>query len=229
MSGLARQLVPELLDDMAPDDPAARASRRDLRRINALMMNRGILAGLLRAHVSAPPRHVVDLGCGDGHGALALARRMAPAWPGVTLTLVDAQPVVAEEVRAGLAALGWRVEVATADVMGWLAGAPRSDVTLASLFLHHFEGGALARLLAGIAARTDLLAAVEPRRSVPALLAARATWAIGAGAVTRHDAPASVRAGFRDGELDALWPGRVLCDRARGPFTHAFAARGLAR
>ena len=229
MSVVARRLVPEMLDAMDPADPAARASRRDLRRINALMMNRRVLAGLLRAHLAAPPRRLVDLGCGDGHGALALARGLAPDWPGVTLTLVDARPSVSAELRGEIAALGWRAEIVASDVFGWLAEAPRADAVVASLFLHHFEGAALGRLMAGIAGRAGLLAAAEPRRSSLSLWAARATWAIGANAVTRHDAPASVRAGFRPGELSAHWPGRVLCDGPRGPFTHAFAALGGAR
>jgi len=46
--------------------------------------------------------------------------------------------------------------------------------------------------------------------------------------VTRHDAVVSVRAGFRGGELAALWPrgeGWTIEERARGPFGHAFVAR----
>ena len=44
---LPRILEPETLDHLAPDDPAARRSRRDLRRVNAFMGARRILARAL--------------------------------------------------------------------------------------------------------------------------------------------------------------------------------------
>ena len=69
--------------------------------------------------------------------------------------------------------------------------------------------------------------ATEPLRTPLSYLAARAVGAIGANAVTRHDAPASVRAGFHGAELSRLWPGMVGFEGGRGPFTHGFAARGL--
>ena len=41
---LPRVLEPETLDHLAPDDPVAQRSRRDLRRVNAFMGARRILA-----------------------------------------------------------------------------------------------------------------------------------------------------------------------------------------
>ena len=219
-----RVLVPELLDALPPEAPEARASRRDLRRINAIMLQTWIMSSLLRTHVPSPPRTIVDLGCGDGHAALGLARALSGAWPDVTFTLLDARPAVSNAVRTGIEAAGWRVEVAQADVFDWLGHAPRRDVAVANLFVHHFEAGALARLLRGIAARAGTFVATEPRRARLALWASRAVGAIGANAVTRHDAPASVRAGFAGAELSALWPGRVFVEGPRAPFTHVFAA-----
>lgn len=223
-----RLLVPELLDTMLPQAPAARASRRDLRRINALMLQARILTGLLAEHVQRPPRRIVDLGCGDGHVTLAVARKMALAWPDASLTMVDAQPIVSRPVLTEIAALGWTVEVVTTNVFDWLEQAAQHDLALANLFLHHFEGAALSRLLQGVAHLSRTFVATEPRRSALALIAARSIRAIGANAVTRHDAPASVRAGFRNAELTAHWPGQVVrLDAARGPLTHAFVALGL--
>jgi hypothetical protein len=46
--------------------------------------------------------------------------------------------------------------------------------------------------------------------------------------VTRHDAVVSVRAGFRDDELTAIWPRDArwrIEERGRGLFSHAFTAR----
>ena len=223
-----RTLVPERLDGLPPDAPEARASRRDLHRINALMLQTRILAGLMKAHVPDPPRRIVEIGCGDGLTTHAVLRRMAASWPSGTLTLVDAQSVVLDRAVDDLAVLGWRVEIVTADVLDWLPSAGRHDLAIANLFLHHFEGADLSRLLNGVAAACETFAATEPRRSRLAAMAAGSLRAIGANAVTRHDAVVSVKAGFTDGELGAAWPGTVLVDAARGPFTHAFAGRGRA-
>lgn len=225
---MRRQLVPEMLDTLPADDPRARASRADLRRINALMFNARIAASLIRAHASWPPHDLVDLGCGDGIGALRLARALGPVEGTPRLVLLDMQPVVTEVTRQALGALGWRVDVATSDAQRWLEAQPdRIDLVVTNLFLHHFEGAELSGLLNTLADHARHVVATEPLRTPASYLAARAVGAIGANAVTRHDAPASVRAGFHGTELSRLWPGRVGFEGRRGPFTHGFAARGV--
>ena len=47
-----RQVAPEILDGLCSDDPRAMASRRDLKRVNALMFHATIMAGLLRRQVA---------------------------------------------------------------------------------------------------------------------------------------------------------------------------------
>jgi len=225
----ARRLVPELLDALPAGDPRALRARRDLARINALMLQPRITAGLLLRHCACPPARILELGAGDGRSALAVARRLARHWPGVTLVLLDLRDGVPAERRAQLAALGWGLEVVTAEAIDWLERHPgeRFDAVTANLFLHHFEGPPLARLLAGAARLAPVFVATEPRRAVVPLAASRLTWAIGAGDVARHDAPASVRAGFSGDELAALWPDRRgwrLEERPAALFTHAFAA-----
>ena len=222
-----RAVAPEQLDALAPDDPRAVASRRDLRRINGLMGQAGIASSLVRVHVPAPPRRMADLGCGDGVGALRLLRRMAPPPAGAHLDLVDTRPAVGSGTVAALEALGWSVRLVADDALAWLEARREAlDLVTANLFLHHFEDRALGRLLDAIAERAARLVATEPRRGGLARLAALSVGAIGANAVTRHDAPASVVAGFRGRELSALWPGEALFEGRRGPFTHAFAAAG---
>ena len=58
-----RSLVPEILDGLAADDPRALASRRDLRRINALMFQARIMASLLRKFAPKPPRRILEMQC----------------------------------------------------------------------------------------------------------------------------------------------------------------------
>jgi hypothetical protein len=159
---------------------------------------------------------------------LRLAMRVHGGARHVHLVLLDRQPCVAPSTRAAFEQLGWHVEVVPADAARWLASTPRRfSAIVANLFLHHFDDAALTSLLEAAAARTELLVACEPRRSRFALWGSRLLGALGAGAITRHDAPASVRAGFARRELSAAWPdapGWRLGERAAGLFSHVFVA-----
>ena len=201
-------LEPEWLDVLPPHDPRARRARADLRRVNLFMGNaRRVARGIEGATT------IADLGAGDG----AFMRRVAP--PGAQVVLVD---------RAGIA-VDWDAVVVSAEAHDFLARpGPRFDAIVANLFLHHLDEPALRRLLALAARRTGLFVACEPHRSRLALHACRLLGLIGCNDVTRHDAAASVRAGFAGRELSALWPdeaGWQLDERPAAPFSHLFVAR----
>jgi hypothetical protein len=225
---MTRRVEREWLDELPADDPRARRSRGDLRRVNGLMANARIVAGDL---VRACPRRVTSLaeiGAGDGAFALRMVARLPAPEGAARITLVDRQAIVDGPTREALARRGWEARVETADVFDWLAAAPACDAIVANLFLHHFDDATLARLLAGVAARTRCFVACEPRRSTLALTGSRLLGLIGCNDVTRHDAVASVRAGFDGDEISRLWPqgpGWRLEERARGLFSHAFVAR----
>jgi hypothetical protein len=230
-SSWPRRLVPELLDELAPDDPRALRSRRDLRLVNGIMGHAALLARALDAVVTAPLR-LVELGAGDGAVLLRLAKRRAHRWPNTAVTLLDTQPTVAPATLAALRALGWTVEVVAADALEWLEHSPanRDAVVLANLFVHHFEGERLGRLLAGAAAHARAFVCCEPRRARLALLGSHLLWAIGCNDVTRHDAVVSVHAGFRARELSAEWQRAVgagwqVDETPAGAFSHLFVAR----
>jgi len=222
-----RALTPEILDFLAPDDPRAQRSRRDLARINWVMRQSAIMAKALAA--CPPPRMLADLGGGDGRFMLRVARRLAKHWPGVRLVILDRQNIVTEKTRAGFAALGWQCDTMQGDIFESL---PRiaPDIVTANLFLHHLDDAHLQRLLGLVAARSRSFIACEPRRSAFALLGARLVFALGANDVTRHDAVASVQAGFHDLELSMLWPkDRAWICRERGvfPFSQLFQSHAL--
>jgi hypothetical protein len=223
---MPRVVEPEWLDELPAQDPRAQRSRRELARVNALMANASIVARRLRA--CGIPGSLVDLGAGDGRFTLRYLRALGPAPSGARLTLVDRELQVDEAVHRALDGLGWNLEPVDADALHWLA-ADRSPcgAIVANLFLHHFGDRELARLLALVAARTRRFVACEPRRSRLAQAGARLLGAIGCGPVTRHDAVASVRAGFTGDELTALWPrdaGWCTQESARGLFSHEFVA-----
>ncbi len=216
---MKRRLEPERLDELPADDPAAIASRRDLALINAIMRQPVLLARALSAF--AQPRVLLDLGGGDGRCLLAAARRLS--WRGVTAVIADRQDIVSEKTRAGFAALGWDCTVRRGDIFDTVAEMEAGTLATANLFLHHLDEAALRRLFALLAARAMGLVACEPRRGPFALLASHLVFALGANEVTRHDAVASVRAGFAGRELSGLWPqGWQVTERRALPFSHLF-------
>ena len=222
-----RVLTPEILDYLPADDPGAIRSRRDLARINVVMGQGAIMARALAGFPA--PQLLADLGGGDGRFLLSLARRLAKRWPGVRAVILDRQDIVSAQTRAGFAALGWHCETKRGDIFACLPQL-KPDIVLANLFLHHLDDAALTRLLALISAQAKGFVACEPRRSVLALLGARLVFALGANHVTRHDAVASVLAGFRGRELSGLWPKDVpwkLAERGALPFTHLFQSHAL--
>lgn len=241
-AGWGRMMLPrtvgaEVLDQLAPADPAARRSRRDLARVHRAMATRSTVRRGWQALWAPPgatgPLRILELGAGDGTLLLGVARTLAPAWPPVQLTLLDRCDIVEPATLAAYARLGWRVDTQAVDVLDWAAAScpavPRWDLITTTLFLHHFEGAQLASLLTAVAARANRFFACEPRRSWLALSGSHLIGAIGANAVTRADAVLSVHAGFRGGEIAALWPGPASRwhsrEYAAGAFSHCFGAR----
>jgi 2-polyprenyl-3-methyl-5-hydroxy-6-metoxy-1,4-benzoquinol methylase len=157
---------------------------------------------------SAPLR-LLELGAGDGTLMLGVAQTLARSGLRAELTLLDRQRCLEQVTVDAYARLGWTVAMRVEDVNDWVARtrAERWDAIVVNLFLHHFTAAQVAAMLAAIAHRTARFFACEPRRGWFALAASHLVGAIGANAVTRRDAVLSVRAGFTDHELSALWPG----------------------
>lgn len=231
MNSSCRKVEPEELDELAADDPRARRSRRDLRRVHVAMRSVPILLrAVAELRLAAPPRRVLELGAGDGTLLLRFARAHRPRWKGVEITLLDRVDLVSEETRAAYGALGWTVIVRCADALEWAASGETGthDLCFANLFLHHFEPAPLEILLRAVAAASDAFVACEPRRNNIARVGGRLVALLGASAVTRHDAVRSVEAGFTGRELSAAWTAsggnwRVMEFPAL-PFSHCFAA-----
>ena len=219
-----------MLDQLAVDDPRARAARGDLRRINWVLSTLAIvLRGLDRiVEQTGPPRTIIELGAGDGSLMLRIAKHRKKKWPNVAVTLLDRQNAVNALTLAGIRAAGWEPEVLTSDVDQWLDSAGgEADIVIANLFVHHFDDGTLKRMFAGIARKSRAFFCCDPRRSQLARVASHFVALLGAGPVARFDAVASVHAGFRGDELSALWPDRENWTISEGEarlFSHCFCA-----
>jgi hypothetical protein len=224
-----RRVEPELLDELSPDDPLAVRARRDLCQVNAWMRHHAIMTGALQNHLPGqPPKHITDLGAGDGDFLLRVAQKSSARWPRVSVTLLDRRKIVTPQKLASFAFLGWHAEAVIADVFDWSQTSRPAEVVIANLFLHHFPDAGLAGLFRAIADRARLFIAIDPHRAPGPLFCSRLLWAIGCNRVTRHDARRSVHAGFRGGELSRLWPpghGWQLTEQRAGAFSHLFIAQ----
>jgi hypothetical protein len=236
LSPMIRRIEPEWLDALPPEDRDAMISRRDLRRINALMRNAETMAGVLHdAAVHGQARRLVEIGAGDGEFLLTVARRLARR-PGAgaaarEAVLVDRQFLLRDNTVDRFAQLRWAVRAVQSDVMDYLAdGVDPVDAMVANLFLHHFPAEQLRQILHAASQHASLFIAIEPKRSRLAWLCTHCLCLIGCNTVTRHDAPISVRAGFGASELSQLWPASPnwrLAERSSGPFSHLFVARRI--
>lgn len=220
-----RHMEPELLDGLAADDPLAIASRRDLRRINALMFQARIMASLLKANVPTPPKRILEIGAGDGRFMLKVARLMATQWQNVEMMMVDRVSLIDRDTRTAFAKLGWEAHPIVADVFDQQALQGSFDLVCANLILHHFDDVLLVDLFDRIMTIAPRLVATEPLRAKGPLFATRLLRLIGAGAVTLNDATQSVRSGFVGTELSYLWRlsgGIPATEGRRGLFTQGF-------
>ncbi len=226
---MKRFVQPELLDELPPDDSNAMHSRRDMERLNRWMRNGEIVTKTLLAYGRGRPvKRLVEWGAGDGSYLLRLANRLKGQWPGVEVMLVDRQNLGSETRRSQFARCGWRATFIQADILEWLSSdGPSVDLIIANLFLHHFRNEDLQRMFQHAAQHTKLFTACEPARSAFSLLACKFLSVVGCNYVTRHDAKISVRAGFTNHELSALWPRNSDWQLNEGPaglFSHLFVA-----
>lgn len=230
---MTREVKPELLDELPAEDRRAIQSRRDLQRVNKLMGHAQIMNRVLASAFSRrPPRTILELGAGDGTLLLQLAKRTAPAWKPARVVMVDRKRLLTQQTMGEFDALEWHVQFFEMDVFEWLQRPQpeQCDLAITNLFLHHFAGEKLRTLLRYAANQTEFFLACEPHRVNFSLCAAAMLGFIGCNRVTRHDAKASVRAGFAENELSEMWPGEKgwrLMERKAGPFSHCFTAQRI--
>ena len=204
-----RIVEPEILDHLPHDDPAARRSRLDLRRINFLMGNERWILRSLDNFTDAAASTICEIGAGDG-GLAAKIRQRFPNNRVTACDLAPRPPGLAPEIE-------WRV----GNV--FQHAPPPGGVLVANLFLHHFEGDDL-KHLGRICENYDVLIFNEPDRShIAALLGGLLHPFV--NHVTRHDMQASIRAGFRGGELAGL----LELDPARWKLKETSTWRGARR
>ena len=185
MKPLDRIVVPEILDSLPAGDPRAGRSRRDLILVDAFMGNTRWVLGKIRrlAGIEGP---VVEIGAGGGR----LCAKLRSRFPG--------RRIIGFDLADRPSDLDPGVEWVRGDFFKTLQTV-RGGVCAGSLVLHHFQAGALEEL-GGRLREFRALVFCEPLRSRISL-GFSAIASPFAGEVTRHDMPASIRAGFQPGEL----------------------------
>lgn len=143
---------------------------------------------MLREH-SVEIHSLLELGAGDGR----LLKRLHGILPEAIITGLDlsARP---EGLPSGIRWIRGNFLETLTDAT--------ADACIGNLILHHFDSEAL-RTLGGKLQEFRMLLFSEPLRKRLPMRLARMVLPL-AGEVTRHDMPASIRAGFLKGELPLL-------------------------
>jgi 2-polyprenyl-3-methyl-5-hydroxy-6-metoxy-1,4-benzoquinol methylase len=204
-----RRLEPELMDQPDLDPSLHRDALRGLRRINVLSRSAAIVwpeiaAAARRVH----PRklRVLDLACGGGDNAIALALRGRQTDAAIDVHGCDISPVAIEVARQqAQESEAQDVDFFTFNVLEGLLPAGY-DVVTCSLFLHHLNESQASCVLAKMAhSASDLVLVNDLQRS---WLGLGLAW-VGCHLLTRStvvhtDGPRSVAAAFAVSEIGSL-------------------------
>lgn len=236
LSSLAqRDRQPELMDQPGINAHDHRRALQALRRVNLLCSAVPLifrsLSRLASDRTRTKPLRVLDVGCGGGDSVIRLARRAQRAGVSLEIHGCDINGT-AIETAIGAAQ---REEVRGTRFFQHDVFAnslpPNYDVTMCTLFLHHFDDAQAIELLRRLAAGASRAVLVDD------LLRTRLGYAlcwVGCRVVTRSpmvriDGPLSVRAAFRMEEVEKLadqaglrgvkfrthWPQRFLMSWTR--------------
>jgi hypothetical protein len=188
MRELNRVIIPEILDSLNPADPRAIRSRRDLRWIDLYLGNSRWIVRQLKTQ-TPPPAQIIEIGAGEGD----LCRKVQTSLPSSTVTGLD----LIQRPSNLPASIRW----IGGDFFQTLPNID-ADACVGSLILHHFSDEALRDLGVRLQSFRSLVFCEPLRSRVPLFLSKLSCPFL--SEVTRHDMPASIRAGFRPGELPAL-------------------------
>ncbi len=188
-----RELEPELLDQLPPDDPVAGKIHRDILRYNRLQGNFRWMRRVLSESLRAGDR-VLEIAAGEGRLLAALSQDGLLDRAG----RVAAFDAICPRPDCCPDGVDWTVCRAE-DFVGY----GKFDVILVCHFLHQLPDAALHQLGRQLAGARLILAA-ETRRHPLAELLCQASRLIGFSAEGIGDGLKSIRAGFRGEELKAL-------------------------
>jgi 2-polyprenyl-3-methyl-5-hydroxy-6-metoxy-1,4-benzoquinol methylase len=225
--------VREWLDEATLDDAALRRNLRDIRRINALLGWTSFAVREIGREVLARHRDgfaLLDVATGSADIPLALARWAAHRGIPARIVATDLSPQIVRIATQETAAMP-SITVQAMDALAPNFAPGSFDIALCTLALHHFEPPLAIELLRNLGqlGRRVIVFDVE-RHPLAYLGVIPLTRIIPMDAMTRHDAPVSVRRAYDQRELGDLAIAAGLRDaqvRVGFPFRMMLTARGL--
>ena len=125
------------MDDPGLAEELHGAALRDLARLNRASFVAASLWPRVRA---LAPTSLLDVGCGGGDVAVALARRARDEGLPLTVRGCDRSAQAVAFATAQAQRAGVDVEFTTRDALGEAARPDEQDVVMCSLLLHHLSG-----------------------------------------------------------------------------------------
>lgn len=201
-----RSNAPELLDRDGHSVAELAGALRDIRAVNRFLGGSRALLDALRPVIRRTkpgvPLNVLDVGTGAADLPLAMVRCAERMGRELRVTAVDRDRTTAA-IAAGEVARSSQIRIVCADAHHLPFPPGSFDVVTASMFLHHFELGDVARLLARFRelARRAVLINDLRRHLVPWSFIALVSRVTRRDPMFVHDAPLSVLRGFTVAEL----------------------------
>lgn len=199
-----RRLVAERMDDPEIDPKSHVQALKGVRRINVVSGPAWAIWPTLRGLAMEKPIRVLDLACGSGDVAIALARKARRAELAISIEGCDISPTAihfADETakRQRIDARFFPLDVLRDELpQGY-------DVIYSSLFIHHLTTPHVQQLLTNMAAAAPTVIINDLIRCRTGLvLAYLACNALSLSPVVHFDGPCSVAAAFTIPEIQAV-------------------------
>ncbi|HKZ09160.1 MAG TPA: methyltransferase domain-containing protein [Rhodanobacteraceae bacterium] len=227
-----RELVGELMDDPALAAQAHHVALRGLERINRVSRTAAALWPRIKRIVSLSPNtsaSLLDVACGGGDLALALARRSRRRGLALQIQGCDVSDTALQYASQAAARAGETVELFRADVTAEPLPRHYTFITC-TLFLHHLDDAGIVALLRMLAGHCDhLLVSDLIRGRTGYALAWMGTKLLSRSPIVHEDGLRSVRAaltlhearelangaGLHDVHFERHWPQRFLMTWSR--------------
>lgn len=198
----------ELMDDFSMSAEELRRNLQELEVINNWLGGHKVVLDALDQLVDKykPQRlRIADIGCGGGDTLINIARWARKRGIAVALTGVDANAFMVQYARSRCAAYP-EIVLAQHDVFAEDFAQQQYEVTVCSLFCHHFSDAQLVQMFRKLHRQSVLGVVVNDlhRHWLAYYSIKYITAAFSGSRLVKHDAPLSVWRAFRRPELERL-------------------------